>query len=151
MFDGIAYGLKHLELGAQEKKALVVITDGGDNASQRTRQELMQLIQESRTTIYTVGVFDPEDHDHNPGVLKQIAHVSGGECFLPGEFEDVVPICQRIARNIRNRYTIGYVPTRGAGIGTLRKIRVTASAAAHDKLIVQTRTSYMLPERIASK
>jgi Ca-activated chloride channel family protein len=151
MFDAIAYALKHLESGTREKKALVVVTDGGDNASERTRQELMQLIQESRTTIYTVGIFDPEDRDRNPGVLKRIAHVSGGECFLPGQFSDVVPICQSIARDIRNRYTIGYAPTRTTGKVALRKIRVTASAPDREKLIVHTRTSYVLPERVASK
>src|SRR6185369_8866940 len=124
------------------------VTDGGDNASERTRQELMQLIQESRTTIYTVGIFDSEDLDRNPGVLKQIAHVSGGECFLPGKFEDVVPICRKIAVDIRNRYTLGYIPTRKSGRATLQKLRVTASAADGQKLTVHTRTSYVLPEPV---
>jgi Ca-activated chloride channel family protein len=151
MFDAIVYGLKHLESGTREKKALVVVTDGGDNASARTRQELMKLIQESRTTIYTVGIFDAEDHDRNPGVLKRIAGVSGGECFLPGQFSDVVPICQGIAKDIRNRYTIGYTPAHGRVNSSVRKIHVTASAPDREKLIVHTRTSYALPERVASK
>jgi VWFA-related protein len=151
MFDAIAYSLKHLESGTRERKALVVVTDGGDNASECTRRQLMQLIQESRTTIYTVGILDVEDHDHDPGVLKRIAQVSGGECFLPGEFDDVVPICKKIASDIRNRYTIGYIPSRRNTRGTLRKIRVEASDQDHKKFTIHTRASYMVPEELAAR
>ncbi len=149
LYDATAYSLAHLETGRRAKKALIVVSDGGDNVSSRTFNELLQLIQESRATIYTVGIYDPEDPDRNPGVLKRMAKVSGGECFLPSELHEIVPICQKIAKDIRNRYTIGYIPVRTNSKAALRKVHVTASTADRDKLIVRTRTSYLLPEAVS--
>ena len=68
---------------------------------------------------------------------------------MPGELEPILPICQKIAKDIRTRYTIGYHPVRTSDKAADRKIRVTASSAEHKKLIVRTRTAYRLPERAA--
>jgi len=148
-YDAVAFALKHLESGRRDKKTLVVVSDGGDNCSRHSFKDVMRLIEESAATVYTVGIFDPDDPDRNPGVLKHIASVSGGECFLPGELGPILPICQKIAKDIRNRYTIGYHPVRTSDKAADRKIRVTASSAEHKKLIVRTRTAYRLPERAA--
>jgi hypothetical protein len=80
-------------------------------------------------------------------VLKRIAGVSGGECFLPDEFQKVVPIFAQIAQDIRHRYTIGYTPLRTSNQAALRKIHVVAAAHGHETLSVRTRTMYVLPER----
>ena len=145
LYDAIAEALRHLETGHRDRKTLVLVTDGGDNHSKIDLKETMRLIRESHTTIYTVGLYDPEDAYRNPGVLRKIADESGGESFLPKTAEQVVPICEKIARDIRNRYTIGYVPNRAAGKG-VRTIKVTAVAPEHGKLLVRSRTSYELPE-----
>ena len=147
LYDAIAMALSHLDSGRREKKTLVVVSDGGDNASTRKLKDLMALIQESRATIYTVGLFDEGDPDNNPGVLKRIASVSGGECFLPEKLDEIGPICKKIAKDIRNRYTIGYTPARGNDPKPLRKIRVVAEAPERGKIIVRTRASYYLRER----
>jgi Ca-activated chloride channel family protein len=151
LYDAVAFALKHLETGSRDKKTLVVVSDGGDNCSTHSFKDVMRLIEESAATVYTVGIFDPDDPDRNPGVLKRIASVSGGECFLPGELEPILPICQKIAKDIRSRYTIGYLPVRTSDKAAVRKIRVTASSLEHKKLMVRTRTAYRLPERAASK
>src|SRR5260370_17668743 len=83
LYDAVAFALKHLESGRREKKTLVVVSDGGDNVSTHSLKELMQLVQESRATIYTVGIFEPDDPDRNPQVLERIAKVSGGQPLLP--------------------------------------------------------------------
>jgi Ca-activated chloride channel family protein len=147
LYDAIAFALKHLETGRREKKTLVVVSDGGDNCSRRNFRDVMRLIEESAATLYTIGIFDPADPDSNPGVLRRIARVSGGECFLPGELEPVLPICQKIARDIRNRYTIGYLPVRTNDKAADRKLRVVAASPEYKKLMVRTRTVYRLPER----
>ena len=147
LYDAIAVGLKHLESSRRDKKTLVVVSDGGDTCSRHSFKEVMRLIEESAATVYTVGIFDPNDPDRNPGVLKRIANLSGGECFLPGELETILPICQKIAKDIRNRYTIGYLPVRINDKGGERKIRAEASSPEYKKLIVRTRTAYRLPER----
>ena len=151
LYDAVALALKHLEGGRRDKKTLVVVSDGGDNSSVHRFKDVMRLIEKSAVTVYTVGISDPGDPDRNPGVLKRIASVSGGECFLPGEFEPILPICQRIAKDIRSRYTIGYLPIRTSDKSAVRKIRVVASAPNQQKLIVRTRTEYRLPERVVSQ
>jgi Ca-activated chloride channel family protein len=145
--DAVAWALHHLDSGQREKKALVLVSDGGDNSSQLKSDELMRLIEESHATIYTIGLFDSDDQDRNPNVLKRIAHVSGGECFLPEDYTQVIPICRRIAADIRNRYTIGYVPIRSGSSAGIRNIKVTASSAGHEHLTIRARSSYLLPEK----
>jgi VWFA-related protein len=148
LYDAVAFALKHLESGRRDKKTLVVVSDGGDNVSTHSLKELMQLVQESRATIYTVGIFAPDDPDRNPRVLDRMARISGGESFFPSELAEVIPICRQIAKDIRNRYTIGYTPVRSSDRAALRKIRVAATAPDRGKLVVRTRTSYLLPARV---
>ncbi len=145
LYDAIALSLDHLESGRRDKKTLVVVSDGGDNVSAHSLKELMQLVQESRATIYTIGIFAADDPDRNPQVLERLARVSGGESFLPNGLDEVAPICRQIAKDIRNRYTIGYIPLHNSDKAALRKIRVVATAPNRGKLVVRTRTSYMLP------
>jgi Ca-activated chloride channel homolog len=148
LYDAIAFALHHVDSGQRDKKALVVVSDGGDNCSTHTLAQLMRLIEESHTTIYTVGIFDADDEDRNPQVLKRIASASGGESFLPTESGELVPIFERIAKDIRNRYTTGYIPARTGEKAGLRKIRVAADAPDHEKLIVRTRTGYFVPAEL---
>ena len=75
LYDAIALSLDHLQSGRRDKKTLVVVSDGGDNVSKHMLKELMQLVQESRATIYTIGIFAPDDPDRNPQVLERIARV----------------------------------------------------------------------------
>jgi len=142
LYDAIARALEELQGGSLDKKVLIVISDGGDNASKHSLDQVMKLASESSAVIYTVGLFDQDDPDRNPGVLKRLAHATGGEAFLPGEVSEVVAICERIARDIRHQYTIGYVPPNQAPNGAYRAVRVVARAKGHDKLSVRTRTGY---------
>jgi VWFA-related protein len=142
LYDAIAKGLEELQAGSRDKKVLIVVSDGGDNVSARSLAQVMNLAEQSSAVIYTVGVFDEDDPDRNPGVLKRLAQATGGEAFLPGQLSDVVAICEGIARDIRHQYTIGYVPTNLARDGSYRAIRVVAGAKGHDRLSVRTRTGY---------
>lgn len=146
IYDAIVLALNHLEKGTREKKALVLVSDGGDNSSTEGFANVIQRVQESRATIYTIGLFDDEDPDRNPKVLARLARISGGEAFLPKQVPEVVGICRQIAKDIRTRYTIGYVPVRVSDKGALRKIKVVASQPGGGKLVVHTRASYFLPD-----
>ena len=143
LYDAIAKALEELQGGTRDKKVLIVISDGGDNKSQLSLAQVMKLAAESNAVIYTVGLFDENDPDRNPGVLKRLAQATGGEAFLPDQISEVVAICERIARDIRHQYTIGYVPLNQAHDGAYRTIRVVARAKGHDKLSVRTRTGYI--------
>lgn len=146
LYDAIGFGLRHLRKGVQPKKALIVVSDGGDNASTASESEILSLIRASEATIYTVGLFTEEDPDRNPRALRRIAHLSGGEYFNPPTASDVLPVFQKIAKDIRNRYTIAYAPDPklDPAKNRERKIRVTANAPGQGKLIVRTRTAYTL-------
>jgi VWFA-related protein len=142
LYDAIAKALEELQAGSREKKVLIVVSDGGDNASARKLSQVMKLAEQSNAVIYTIGVFDEDDPDRNTGVLKRLAQATGGECFLPHEIGDVASVCERIARDIRHQYTIGYVPTNLTRDGAYRAIRVVAQSKGRYKLSVRTRTGY---------
>ncbi|HLJ51357.1 MAG TPA: VWA domain-containing protein [Bryobacteraceae bacterium] len=146
LYDALFASLRQLDWGRRDKKTLVLISDGGDNISTHNFKDVMNQVEKSLATIYTVGVFDEDDPDRNPGVLRDLARVSGGVAYFPQKLEEVVPICKGIAKDIRNRYTIGYVPAGGSGKSQLRHIKLTVSAPDHGKLIARTRTSYLYSE-----
>ena len=143
LYDAIAKALEELQAGSRDKKVLIVVSDGGDNASAHSLAQVMKLAGQSSAVIYTVGLFDEDDPDRNPGVLKRLAQATGGEAFLPDQLSEVVAICERIARDIRHQYTIGYVPINRTRDGAYRAIRVVARANGHDRLSVRTRTGYI--------
>jgi Ca-activated chloride channel family protein len=147
LYDAVAAALEHLKKGKCDKKVLIVISDGGDNASKRKLSEIMTLVGQPDAIIYTIGIFDMQDADRNPGVLKRLAKDTGGEAFLSESLRDVVPICERIAHDIRNQYTISYVPTNRNRDGSYRVIKVQARAPGLGRLLVRTRTGYFAPSK----
>lgn len=142
LYDAIAYSLKHLEYAHHEKRTLVVVSDGGDNVSKTNFSELMKLIEASRATVYTVGLYDPGDPDSNPNIMRKIAGVSGGEFFEPENIQDVLPVFNKISQDIRNSYTIGYIPDEQTDHNVIRHVKVLA-AEDDRRLIVHTRSTYI--------
>ena len=143
LYDAIALGLAQLQAATRDKKVLIVVSDGGDNTSGHKLEQVMKLAGQSSAVIYTVGLFDQDDPDQNPGVLNHLARATGGEAFLPGELAEVPAICERIAHDIRHQYTIGYVPSNPGRDGSYRAIRVVARTKVQTKLSVRTRTGYI--------
>jgi Ca-activated chloride channel homolog len=141
LYDAVAYALKILEFSHRDKRTLIVVSDGGDNVSRSSFPELMKLIQASRATIYTVGLYTSDDRDLNPGVLRKMSGASGGEFFQPQSMKEVGPVFDKIAKDIRNCYTVGYAPDEMNDKRVARTVKVTATDQ-NRKLIVRTRTSY---------
>jgi len=141
LYDAVEMALHQLDFGRRDKKTLVVISDGGDNISVHSLENVMHDVLESAATIYAIGIFDEDDPDQNPGVLKRIAQVSGGRSYFPKTLAEIEPICREIAKDIRTRYTIGYIPAAGDKTSE-RHIKVIARSANGEKLVVRTRTSY---------
>jgi len=143
LYDGLKTALEHLEQGHLEKKTLVLISDGGDNASDISRDRLMHMAEESLATVYTVGIFNSEDKDKNPGMLKALARLTGGEYYEPQNISHLVGVCEKIAHDIRNRYTIGFAPGASTGDSKPHQLRVTVSDGTNHKLEARTRTHYI--------
>jgi len=100
------------------------------------------MAEQSSAVIYTIGLFDENDPDRNPKVLSRLAHESGGEAPFPSELSETVENCKRIARDVRDRYTIGYSSTKGKR-GGYHAIRVTARSKEHGKLSIRSRAGYL--------
>jgi Ca-activated chloride channel family protein len=140
--DAVIDGLEQLQLGRRERKALVVISDGGDNASLHSRRQMSDMVERSAATVYTIGLYDADDLERNPGVLKELATISGGLAYFPHDSSAMISMCERIANDLRSRYTIGYTPPPNTEPGKLRHIRVEVSTPGHGKLAVNTRRRY---------
>ena len=145
MYDAVLAGIDQLALGSRGRKVLVVVSDGGDNASEATLDTVLARARESNAAIYTIGVFDADDLDRNPGVLKSLARATGGERFLPRSPGDLIQSCERIAREIRSGYTIGYVPPDRDG--GYHRVRVDVQPSPSQKIKVRTRPGYFAAGR----
>jgi VWFA-related protein len=145
LYDGLIVGLDHLKQGDREKRVLILISDGGDNASQHSFSELIELARQSGVTIYTIGTFNEQDGDRNPGVLRRLAMETGGEAFFPQSSSDIVPVCEEVARRIRSQYSLSYIPTSANHDEKYRVIQVKASEPGLDQLSVRTRAGYSIP------
>lgn len=142
LYDAIVEALQRLQKGTSDKKVLLVISDGNDNASKAHLDLVLKMAEQSSAMIYTIGLFDPDDPDANPKVLRRLAQETGGQAFFPAEHMETVEICERIARDIRDQYTIGYSSLSDKRDGTYHKVRLTARAKANGKLSVRTRAGY---------
>src|SRR5262245_58877901 len=149
LYDGIMAGLDHLALGSRPRKVLIVMSDGGDNASDATLDGVLKRARDSNAAIYTLGLFTDDDLDRNPGVLKKLAAATGGERYLPRSPSELLRTCGRIAREIRSGYTIGYVPPDRDG--AFHRVRVVVDPAPPRRLNVRTRPGYFAAGRSTEK
>jgi VWFA-related protein len=142
LYDGLELALNHLKDGTRQRKALVLLSDGADNASSITLDKILRIAEQSSATIYCIGIYDPYQKDRNPGVLKQLAKLTGGEAYFPQRVSDLREVWPRIAGSIRGQYTIGYLPSNTARDGAYRKVKITAIDKRGKSLDVRTRTGY---------
>jgi len=146
MRDAVQVSLDHLRANAhQEKKVLVMVTDGVENASKvsRSLEELVRNARQSGVVIYCVGLLTDEDKRDAAAAKQQLnalAEATGGETFYPKDVSAVDRIAHQVAREIRSQYTIEYTPSNTAMDGAFRKIRVAVSAPG--RLTPRTRTGY---------
>jgi VWFA-related protein len=141
LFDAVDRALDHLQRGTRDRKALVVVSDGADNASGRTLADVIEHARRTDAVIYGVMVYDPDTHDAKPDVLRRLARETGGDVFTPKNVRGVMDAFARIGREIRTGYTIGFAPP-AAPDGGFRAIRVVADAGDGRTLIVRTRAGY---------
>jgi Ca-activated chloride channel family protein len=145
LYDAVVASAEHLKRNARlEKKVLLIVTDGEDNASNETlEQAVKQLQEENGPSVYAIGILGDEEHPKRAKrALEIIAQRTGGIAFFPKTLDEVDEISRTVARDIRNQYTIGYKPTNPRGNGGFRQIRVDAKAKGHSKLMVRTKSGY---------
>src|SRR6185295_16869367 len=116
-------GIDHLQAATRDRKALVVLSDGGDNASRQSLDEVLLHARQSNATIYTIGIYDEVDRDKDPRTLRKIAAVSGGRAYFPRALADLDRVWRDIAGGIRNQYTVAYHSSNRTRDGGFRKVR----------------------------
>ena len=142
LYDALKLALNHLKEGSRQRKAIVLLSDGGDNASLTKMDDVVLLAQQSSATVYCIGIYDPFQKERNPDVLKKIAKVTGGEAFFPDSPAALQSVWPRIASAIQAQYTIGYVSSNPVHDGGYRKVKITA--ARRGKLLdVRARPGYI--------
>jgi len=144
MRDAIRMAIDYVKSkGRKDKLVLVVVTDGNDNESLVTLENLVRAAQQSDVLIYCVGLLGgeaPGEAAKARRALNDLAIATGGETFFPTDVSEVDRIAHQVARDVRNQYTIEYTPSRAAMDGSYRQIKITVNAPGN--LIVRTRSGY---------
>ena len=141
LYDAVSEGLNHLRFGHCEKKALIIVSDGGDNASHLKYSQVLDLAQRSQVLIYSI-VLQGDGQEENPGALRRLSKSTGGISYFPRSAETVASISALIARDLRDQYTLGFTPEKQTTDASFRKIQVKVSAPGRNNLHVRYRPGY---------
>jgi Ca-activated chloride channel family protein len=151
LLDAIYMGVSKMRQAKYPKKALLIISDGGDNHSRYTENEIKALVKEADIMVYAIGIYDRYFQSHEeqlgPQLLGEIAELTGGRAFTVENPNDLADVATKIGIELRNQYVLGYRPSRGVRDGKWRKIRVKLlPPKGLPPLRVYARTGYYAPE-----
>lgn len=133
LYDGIREAVEKLAQGTRARKALVVISDGADNASRSRRSDVEHIVQLTGATLYTIGILDESETDRSPALLRQLAAFTGGTSHIDIPPGQLVTVCQKIARDIRSRYSLAFYAAPAEREET-RRIRIEVASMPHARI-----------------
>jgi Ca-activated chloride channel family protein len=142
LYDAVATGLDQLQLAHRQRKALVIVSDGGDNASSHKYSQILALARAGEVVVYAVGLVDENGEEENPKILDQLCKDTGGLAFFPRSQSAVIDVMVRIAQDLREQYLLGFVPNLQPSKQTFRKLHVQVIGTQHEKLYVRSRPGY---------
>jgi Ca-activated chloride channel homolog len=150
LIDAVYLGINKLRQGKYDRKALLIISDGGDNRSRYTEGELRRVVRESDVQIYSIGIFDQyaptQEEQLGPVLLSDICEMTGGRMFRVGDLADLTDIASRISAELRNEYVIGYRPSEVKHDGNWRKLKIRlVPPPGLPPLTVHNRQGYYAP------
>jgi Ca-activated chloride channel family protein len=153
LLDAIHMAMGQMKHAANTRKALIIVSDGGDNRSRHTEREIKNAMLESDLQVYAMGIFDPEDgskhspeEQNGPQLLKELADESGGREYSVSSLNDLPSISARIGSQLRNQYLLGYTPIKSERDGKYRIINVRVTPQAEiPNLRVYYRHGYYSP------
>jgi Ca-activated chloride channel family protein len=153
LLDAIYLGLSEMKKATTNRRALLVISDGGDNHSRYTESDIKRAVKESDVQIYAVGIFEPvalrgrtTEEGNGPGLLAELSEVSGGRMFSVENTNELPDIAEKISIELRNQYVLGYKPSNLIRDGRWRRIRVKLTPPKGlPPLQIYSRTGYYAP------
>ena len=153
LLDAIYLGLSEMKKPSTNRKALLVISDGGDNNSRYTQKDIKQAVKEADVEIYAVGIFEPLasrartlEEANGPELLAELARLSGGRLFSVEDPNELPAIAEKISIELRNQYVVGYKPSNLVRHGRWRRVKVKLTPPkGAPPLQVYARTGYYAP------
>jgi VWFA-related protein len=124
IYDAVILALDHMDQAKHPKKALLLITDGVDNSSKSTLSDAIEATKRAQVAVYTVGLLSVSGGDKAEDSLIRIAEASGGRAFFPQTVEEAQTYMDRVARDLREQYTLGYFPSNPSHDGAWRSVRI---------------------------
>ncbi len=152
LIDAMYLGINTLKRAKYDRKALLVISDGGDNRSRYTQGELQRAVRESEVQIFSIGIFDAyaptEEEQNGPLLLNEVSLATGGRLFKVLDLQDLADIAERISEELRDEYVLGYTPSDRKRDGTWRKLKVRLlPPAGLPQLQAHCREGYYAPSQ----
>jgi Ca-activated chloride channel homolog len=145
LHDAVVAGLEHLEEASHQKHVLIVLTDGEDNASRLSEQDMLTRATRSSALVYTISTAELDSGVGNHRLLRKLSDATGGVTYRPRTENEVVTTFKEIADNIRRGYSLGYAPTNTARDGRFRRVKVMVRAPGLKNLSVNARDGYLAP------
>jgi Ca-activated chloride channel family protein len=154
LLDAIVMAMNEMKRSKKARKALLIISDGGDNSSRYTEGEVRSLVRESDVLVYAIGIFEPwssrgrtPEEAAGPGLLSQLAEQSGGRHY-PAEASELPDIAAKIGMELRNRYVLGYSPTATMRDGRYHRVEIKLIPPhGLPKLTAHWRQGYFAPSQ----
>ncbi len=134
LFDAIHLALTEMKQAHNLRKAIVILSDGGDNHSRHTERQIKEALRETDVQIYSMGIFDRDDskltpeEKNGPEVLEELAAETGGKNFTVDKLDDLAGVCVQISRELRTQYLLGYSPLNAVRDGKYRRVKVSLVA-----------------------
>jgi Ca-activated chloride channel homolog len=153
LLDAIYLGLSQMRGARSGKRALLIISDGGDNNSRYSEKDIKRLVREADTQLYSIGIFDPfefrsrtPEELNGPTLLNEMSELTGGRTFTAEDLNDLPDIAAKIGAELRNQYILGYHPSNKAHDARWRKIKIKLRAPKGlPPLNVYAKTGYYAP------
>jgi len=153
LLDAIYLGLSQMRSAHNAKRALLILSDGGDNHSRYTESDIKRLVKEADTQLYAIGIFDPAgyrnrtlEEGNGPSLLSEVTELTGGRVFPVEKLEDLPDIATKIGMELRNQYVLGYHPSNKAHDARWRKVKVKLRPPRGlPPLTVYNKTGYYAP------
>lgn len=153
LLDAIYLGLNQMRSASNGKRALLIISDGGDNSSRYTEKDIKRIVREADTQLYSIGIFDPFEYRsrtpeelNGPTLLSETTELTGGRAFSVGNIDELPDIAVKIGAELRNQYILGYRPSNKAHDARWRKIKIKLRIPKGlPPLSVYTKTGYYAP------
>jgi Ca-activated chloride channel homolog len=153
LLDAIYLGLSQMRGAHNAKRALLILSDGGDNHSRYNESDIKRLVKEADTQLYAVGIFDPLGYRNRspeelggPSLLSEVTEMTGGRVFAVEKLDDLPDIASKIGMELRNQYVLGYRPSNKAHDARWRKLKIKLRAPKGlPPLSVYSKTGYYAP------